>query len=54
LQLTPVEAPQTVSVITQHQIDDQALVSVNDALDFAVGISFRASSSANPEMHGRR
>lgn len=39
LPLTPIETPQTISVITQQQIRDQALTSVNDALDFAVGIS---------------
>lgn len=39
LPLTPRETPQTVSVVTQEQIEDQALLSVNDALDFAVGIS---------------
>lgn len=39
LPLTPRETPQTVSVVTQQQIEDQGLLSVNDALDFAVGIS---------------
>lgn len=39
LPLTPIETPQTISVITQQQIRDQALTSINDALDFAVGIS---------------
>jgi outer membrane receptor for ferric coprogen and ferric-rhodotorulic acid len=39
LRLTPIETPQTISVITRQQIDDQALISINDALDFAVGIS---------------
>lgn len=39
LPLTPIETPQTISVITQQQIEDQALTSINDALDFAVGIS---------------
>ncbi len=39
LPLTPLETPQTISVITRQQIDDQALTSINDALDFAVGIS---------------
>lgn len=39
LPLTPIETPQTISVITQQQIRDQALISINDALDFAVGIS---------------
>lgn len=39
LHLTPIETPQTISVITRQQIDDQALVTINDALDFAVGIS---------------
>lgn len=39
LPLTPIETPQTISVITRQQIDDQALISINDALDFAVGIS---------------
>lgn len=39
LPLTPRETPQTISVVTREQIEDQALVSVNDALDFAVGIS---------------
>ncbi|MCP4620704.1 MAG: TonB-dependent receptor plug domain-containing protein, partial [Bradyrhizobium sp.] len=39
LHLTPIETPQTISVITRQQIDDQALISINDALDFAVGIS---------------
>jgi outer membrane receptor for ferric coprogen and ferric-rhodotorulic acid len=39
LPLTPIETPQTISVITQQQITDQGLTSINDALDFAVGIS---------------
>lgn len=39
LSLTPRETPQTISVVTQEQFQDQALQSVNDALDFAVGIS---------------
>lgn len=39
LPLTPIETPQTISVITQQQIQDQALTSINDALDFTVGIS---------------
>lgn len=39
LPLSPRETPQTVSVVTQEQIEDQGLLSVNDALDFAVGIS---------------
>lgn len=39
LPLNPIETPQTVSVVTHQQIEDQALNSVNDALDFAVGIS---------------
>ena len=39
LPLTPIETPQTISVITRQQITDQALTSINDALDFAVGIS---------------
>lgn len=39
LPLTPLETPQTISVITRQQIDDQAMTSINDALDFAVGIS---------------
>ncbi len=39
LPLTPLETPQTISVITRQQIDDQALISINDALDFTVGIS---------------
>ncbi|MGK6355840.1 TonB-dependent siderophore receptor [Sphingomonas sp. DT-207] len=39
LPLTPIETPQTISVITQQQITDQALISINDALDYAVGIS---------------
>jgi outer membrane receptor for ferric coprogen and ferric-rhodotorulic acid len=39
LPLSPLETPQTISVITQQQIDDQAFNSINDALDFTVGIS---------------
>jgi outer membrane receptor for ferric coprogen and ferric-rhodotorulic acid len=39
LPLSPLETPQTISVITRQQIDDQAFVSINDALDFTVGIS---------------
>ncbi|MDP5278747.1 TonB-dependent siderophore receptor [Sphingomonas sp. DG1-23] len=39
LPLKPIETPQTISVITRQQIRDQALTSINDALDFAVGIS---------------
>jgi len=39
LSLSPIETPQTISVITRQQIDDQGFVSINDALDFTVGIS---------------
>ncbi len=39
LPLSPLETPQTISVITRQQIDDQGFVSINDALDFTVGIS---------------
>lgn len=39
LPLTPIETPQTISVITQQQIIDQGFSSINDALDFTVGIS---------------
>ncbi|WP_447762144.1 TonB-dependent siderophore receptor [Sphingopyxis panaciterrae] len=39
LPLTPIETPQTISVITQQQIEDQGFTSINDALDFTVGIS---------------
>lgn len=39
LRLSPLETPQTISVITQQQIQDQAFNSINDALDFTVGIS---------------
>ena len=39
LPLSPIETPQTISVITRQQIDDQAFTSINDALDFTVGIS---------------
>lgn len=39
LPLSPIETPQTISVITRQQIDDQGFVSINDALDFTVGIS---------------
>ena len=39
LPLTPLETPQTISVITRQQIDDQGFISINDALDFTVGIS---------------
>lgn len=39
LPLTPIETPQTISVITQQQIQDQGFTSINDALDFTVGIS---------------
>lgn len=39
LPLSPLETPQTISVITRQQIDDQGFVTINDALDFTVGIS---------------
>jgi outer membrane receptor for ferric coprogen and ferric-rhodotorulic acid len=39
LPLSPLETPQTISVITQQQIQDQAFNTINDALDFTVGIS---------------
>ena len=39
LQLSPLETPQTISVITQQQIKDQAFNTINDALDFTVGVS---------------
>lgn len=39
LRLSPLETPQTISVITQQQMQDQAFNTINDALDFTVGIS---------------
>jgi outer membrane receptor for ferric coprogen and ferric-rhodotorulic acid len=39
LPLSPIETPQTISVITRQQIEDQGFLSINDALDFTVGIS---------------
>jgi len=39
LPLSPLETPQTISVITQQQMKDQAFNTINDALDFTVGIS---------------
>lgn len=39
LPLSPLETPQTISVITQQQMKDQAFDTINDALDFTVGIS---------------
>ena len=39
LPLSPLETPQTISVITQQQIQDQGFNTINDALDFTVGIS---------------
>lgn len=39
LSLSPIETPQTISVITRQQIDDQGFNTINEALDFTVGIS---------------
>lgn len=39
LPLSPLETPQTISVITQQQMQDQGFNTINDALDFTVGIS---------------
>jgi outer membrane receptor for ferric coprogen and ferric-rhodotorulic acid len=39
LPLSPLETPQTISVITQQQIQDQGFNTINEALDFTVGIS---------------
>jgi outer membrane receptor for ferric coprogen and ferric-rhodotorulic acid len=39
LPLSPLETPQTISVITRQQIEDQGFNTINDALDFTVGIS---------------
>ncbi|MGL3823082.1 TonB-dependent siderophore receptor [Sphingopyxis sp. R3-92] len=39
LPLSPLETPQTISVITQQQIRDQGFNTINEALDFTVGIS---------------
>lgn len=39
LPLSPLETPQTISVITRQQIEDQGFNTINEALDFTVGIS---------------
>src|SRR5690606_15101591 len=40
--LTPRETPQSVTAITQQQIEDQGLTSVTDVLAFSTGISSKA------------
>jgi outer-membrane receptor for ferric coprogen and ferric-rhodotorulic acid len=52
-ELTPRETPQSITAITQEQIDDQALSNVSDVLAFATGISAKAVDRGRNTLSAR-
>lgn len=53
LTLSPRETPQSVSVITRQQMEDQAAGLVQDALQSAVGVSVEALDRGRNQVHAR-
>lgn len=53
LPLTLRQTPQSVSIVTREQIDDQAMTRVTDALNFATGISVKAADRGRNELSAR-
>lgn len=53
LTLTPRETPQSVTAITQQQIEDQGLTSVTDVLAFSTGISSKAIDRGRNTLSAR-
>lgn len=51
--LTPRETPQSVTAITQQQIEDQGLTSVTDVLAFSTGISSKAIDRGRNTLSAR-
>lgn len=53
LDLTPRETPQSITAITEQQIEDQALSNVSDVLAFATGISAKAVDRGRNTLSSR-
>jgi outer membrane receptor for ferric coprogen and ferric-rhodotorulic acid len=53
LDLTPRETPQSITAITEQQIEDQALSNVSDVLAFATGISAKAVDRGRNTLSAR-
>ncbi|MES2532434.1 MAG: TonB-dependent siderophore receptor [Pseudomonadota bacterium] len=53
LALSPRETPQSVSVITRQQMDDQALISVPEILDKAPGVTVGRNDSERATFYAR-
>jgi len=53
LDLTPRETPQSITAITEQQIEDQALSNVSDVLAFATGISSKAVDRGRNTLSAR-
>ncbi len=51
--LTPRETPQSITAITEQQIEDQALSNVSDVLAFATGISAKAVDRGRNTLSAR-
>ena len=45
MNLSPLETPQSVSVVTSEQMEDFHLTTINDALEYATGISVEKMES---------
>lgn len=53
LELTPRETPQSITAVTEEQIEDQALITVADVLAFATGISAKAVDRGRNTLSAR-
>lgn len=53
LELTPRETPQSITAVTEEQIEDQALTTVADVLTFATGISAKAVDRGRNTLSAR-
>ncbi|MFT4196004.1 TonB-dependent siderophore receptor [Ottowia sp.] len=53
LALSPRETPQSVSVVTRQQMDDQAATAVQDALQSTTGLSIEAQDRGRNEVSAR-
>src|SRR3546814_5652646 len=48
-----IDVPQTISVLTEDQLDDQAVTSLNDALPYVPGVSLETGQGNRDEAIGR-
>ena len=53
LDLSPRETPQSISIITREQLDDQASINIADALSYTTGVSVKALDRARYTLAAR-